>query len=128
MTVENVLPQVDRDDAVAFLRALVRLDTVNPPGRESLAADLIQARLAPLGFAIERLGAEPGRECLIATLAGSEGRPTLIFNGHTDVQPVGPGWTHEPFGAEIEGDLLYGNGVTDMKAGVAAFVVSAGAV
>ncbi|HXA95783.1 MAG TPA: M20 family metallopeptidase [Candidatus Dormibacteraeota bacterium] len=117
-------PSVDSRDAIAFLQALVRLDTVNPPGHESLAADLIQARLVPLGFEIERLGAESGRDCLLATLRGTGGGPTLIFNGHTDVQPVGPGWTHDPFGAEIDGDRLYGNGVHDMKAGVAAFVLA----
>jgi len=117
-------PVVDPRDAIAFLQALVRLDTVNPPGRESLAADLIQSRLEPLGFEIERVGAEAGRDCLLATLRGTGGGPTLIFNGHTDVQPVGPGWTHDPFGAEIDGDRLYGNGVHDMKAGVAAFVLA----
>jgi acetylornithine deacetylase/succinyl-diaminopimelate desuccinylase family protein len=121
----EVIARVDRDQAVAFLRDLVRLDTVNPPGRESLAADLIEARLRPLGLEIERVGAEPGRDCLIATLRGSEGRPTLIFNGHMDVQPVSPGWTRDPFAGEVEDDLLYGNGVRDMKAGTAAFVLAA---
>src|SRR5215471_16228210 len=119
------LPEVDPRDAVAFLQQLVRLDTVNPPGRESVAADLIQSRLDKHGFSIERLGAEPGRDCLIATLRGTADHPTLIFNGHLDVQPVGPGWTHDPFGAEIQDDRLYGNGVYDMKAGVAAFVLAA---
>jgi len=119
------LPEVDPQEAVPFLQQLVRLDTVNPPGRESIAADLIQSRLEKLGFAIERLGAEPGRDCLMATLRGSAGGPTLIFNGHLDVQPVGPGWTHDPFGAAIEDGRLYGNGVYDMKAGVAAFVLAA---
>ena len=124
----KALPPVDEREAVAFLQQLVRLDTVNPPGRESVAADLIQSRLEGLGFAIERLGAEPGRDCLIATLRGSADGPTLIFNGHLDVQPVGPGWTHDPFGAEIQDDRLYGNGVYDMKAGVAAFVLAAEAL
>ena len=67
----KALPSVDEREAVAFLQQLVRLDTVNPPGRESVAADLIKSRLEGLGFAIERLGAEPGRDCLIATLRGA---------------------------------------------------------
>jgi succinyl-diaminopimelate desuccinylase len=119
------LPRVDETDAVRFLQELVRLDTVNPPGHESLAADHIEARLGPHRLDIERLGAQPGRDCLIATLPGTGGGPTLIFNGHVDVQPVGSGWRHDPFGGVIEGDLLYGNGVQDMKAGVAAFVLVA---
>lgn len=119
------LPRIDDTEAISFLQQLVRLDTVNPPGNESRAADLIEARLRPLGFQIERTGAEPGRDCLIATLEGAGGGPTLIFNGHMDVQPVGPGWWHAPFGAEVEDGRLYGNGVRDMKAGVAAFVLAA---
>src|SRR5262249_56763586 len=59
------------------------------------------------------------------TWGGSEGRPTLISTAHLDVQPVGRGWTHDPLDAEIENDRLYGNGVYDMKAGVAAFVLAA---
>jgi acetylornithine deacetylase/succinyl-diaminopimelate desuccinylase family protein len=125
MTDAGGLPAVDPDEAVAFLRELVRLDTVNPPGHESRAADLIEARLAPLGFEIERVAAEPGRDCLVATLRGTAAGPTLILNGHVDVQPVGPGWTHDPFAGEVEDDRLYGNGVRDMKAGVAAFVLAA---
>src|SRR5262249_61434175 len=119
------LPDVDPHEAIAFLQQLVRLDTVNPPGREGGAADLIRSRLADHGFSSEPRGPEPGRDCLIATLKGTDDHPTLIFNGHLDIQPVGPGWTHEPFGAEIQDDRLYGNGVYDMKAGVAAFVLAA---
>jgi acetylornithine deacetylase/succinyl-diaminopimelate desuccinylase family protein len=122
------LPTLDEREAVAFLQDLVRLNTVNPPGHESLAADLIQARLAPLGFRIERLAARPGRDSLVATLQGSEGRPTLIFNGHTDVVPVSAGWTRDPFGGEVDDGHLYGNGVEDMKAGVAAFVMAGAAI
>lgn len=116
---------VDRAGAVALLQELVRLDTTNPPGRESLAANVLDARLQPQGFTVERTAAEPGRDCLIATLPGTGDGPTLIFNGHTDVQPAGTGWTRDPFGAEIEGDRLYGRGAMDMKAGVAAFVLAA---
>lgn len=122
--IQTVLP-VDDAEAISLLQQLVRLRTVNPPGNESVAADLLQQRLEPLGFEIVRVAAEPGRDCLIATLRGNAEGPTLILNGHTDVQPAGPGWTRDPFGGEIVGDKLYGRGSIDMKAGVAAFVTAA---
>jgi len=56
---------------------------------------------------------------------GSSG-PHLLFNGHTDVVPPGDQslWTHDPFGGEIVGDLLYGRGAVDMKSALAAFVAA----
>lgn len=47
------------------------------------------------------------------------------FNSHTDVVEVGKGWTKDPFGAEIEGDLIYGRGTCDMKGGLAASIIAA---
>lgn len=35
--------------------------------------------------------------------------------GHLDVVPAGFGWTHEPFGAEVAGGIIYGRGVLDNK-------------
>jgi acetylornithine deacetylase len=58
-------------------------------------------------------------------LEGQEPGPHLIFNGHTDVVPPGPGWTVDPYGAEIHDGRLYGRGSADMKAGVAAMIEAA---
>ena len=35
--------------------------------------------------------------------------------GHLDVVPVGPGWKHQPFGAEIDGGYVYARGAVDDK-------------
>ncbi len=52
--------------------------------------------------------------------------PLLVFAGHTDVVPTGPEdqWTHPPFAAEIDGDLLYGRGAADMKGSIASMVTA----
>ena len=113
---------IDRDDIERFLSALVRVPSVNPPGDEMPVARLIQARLAALGLAIRIVESAPGRPNLIARLEGSDGGPTLLLNGHMDVQPPGTQWTREPFAAEVEGTRLYGQGAMDMKAGLAAIV------
>src|SRR4029077_19850743 len=57
---------------------------------------------------------------VIGRLHGSSFHPTLHFNGHIDVVPPGAGWTVDPFGAERREGRIYGRGVTDQKAGIAA--------
>ena len=55
---------------------------------------------------------------------GSQDKPAkrLIFNGHIDVVPEGDhaNWRHDPWGAERDGDYIYGRGACDMKGGLMA--------
>lgn len=44
-----------------------------------------------------------------------EGEKMVLSLGHLDVVPVGPGWKHEPFGAEIDGGYIYARGAIDDK-------------
>jgi succinyl-diaminopimelate desuccinylase len=44
-----------------------------------------------------------------------QGDKLVISLGHLDVVPVGPGWKHEPFGAEIDNGYIYARGATDDK-------------
>jgi succinyl-diaminopimelate desuccinylase len=44
-----------------------------------------------------------------------QGERLVMSLGHLDVVPVGPGWKHEPFGAEIDGGYLYARGAVDDK-------------
>lgn len=117
-------PSLEIDDAglTAFLASLVRAPSPNPPGNEGLVAELMVTRLAELGFQTNTVEAAPGRPSVIASLVGSGGGCTLLFNGHMDVQPPGRHWSREPFGAVIEGRRLYGQGAMDMKAGLAAVI------
>ena len=39
----------------------------------------------------------------------------VVSLGHLDVVPVGPGWKHAPFGAELDGGYIYARGTTDDK-------------
>jgi len=105
---------------------LVRLDTVNPPGNESVAAELVSGRLKAAGFDIAVHEHAPGRPNLIARLPGADAdRPALCMTGHLDVVPLGGApWSGEPFG-ELRDGRLVGRGSSDMKGGVAAIVVAA---
>ncbi|TRL42140.1 succinyl-diaminopimelate desuccinylase [Rhizobium straminoryzae] len=113
-------------NAADNLATLIRCPSVTPAEGGALVA--LEAMLAPLGFAVERVTASeagtPDIENLYARL-GSDG-PHLMFAGHTDVVPVGDeaAWTHPPFAAEIAGGEMFGRGAVDMKGGIACFVAA----
>lgn len=117
---------MNRIDAVALTQALVRANTVNPPGHEDLCTTQLADLLSGAGFACRLVEFAPRRSSLVARIGGSPGRLPLCFTGHVDVVPLGAApWQHDPFGAEIVDGRLYGRGSSDMKSGVAAFVVAA---
>ena len=113
-------------DPVRLLQELIRCASVTPT--EAGVLDVLEQALTPLGFAVTRLRFEGNESYPVDNLFATRGTsgPHLLFNGHTDVVPPGDRslWTHEPFGAEIVGDLLFGRGAVDMKSGIAAFVAA----
>ncbi len=85
--------------------------------------DLIGARLAPLGFTLERMRC--GEVDNLWARRGDTG-PLVCFAGHTDVVPTGPldQWDSDPFTPTVRDGMLYGRGAADMKGSLAAFVTA----
>ena len=107
-------------------RELLRTETINPPGAESRAADLVGGRLETAGFEVRRHPLAPGRDSLVARWTGTERRPALCLTAHLDTAPLGQAeWTRAPLAGELDGDRLYGRGASDMKGGLAAIVTAA---
>lgn len=108
-------------------QALIRCASVTPAGRDVL--DVLCATLEPLGFQCERLCFGEGGDRVENLFAwrGTDG-PHFCFAGHVDVVPAGPGWSLDPFAAEVRNDTLFGRGAVDMKGGVAAFVAACASV
>lgn len=106
---------------------LVRAVGENPPGEEAATVDVLDKACANRGLQISRREVEPGRDNLSAVLPGGPG-PGLLLLGHTDVVPVGEGWTVPPFGGVMRQGRLYGRGSADMKGGLAACVVAMAAL
>ena len=103
-------------------RTLIERESVTP--NDAGCHRLLAERLEPLGFKVEwALFADVSN----VLLTHGNAEPSLWFLGHTDVVPPGPleNWTSPPFTADLRQDVLYGRGVADMKAAVAAMVTAA---
>jgi len=136
MTDATILAEVAarRQDLIGLAQDLIRIPTLNPPGQNYRAiCDYLASRLMASGFLVEfvRAHGAPGdsdtfpRWNLIARATGSGPGDCVHFNSHHDVVAVGHGWTRDPFGAELDGDRIYGRGSCDMKGGLAASVIAA---
>jgi acetylornithine deacetylase/succinyl-diaminopimelate desuccinylase-like protein len=109
-------------NAIELARALIRVDTSNPPGRETVAATVLKEWLAAHGVESELVGPDPDRRNLVATVKGRGDGPSLALCGHLDVVPVGEldAWKHPPFAGVLDDDgFVWGRGAVDMKAQVA---------
>ncbi|GIT89110.1 acetylornithine deacetylase/succinyl-diaminopimelate desuccinylase family protein [Roseobacter sp. OBYS 0001] len=122
-----------RDELIALTQALIRIPTLNPPGREyHTICQFIASRLEARGFAIEMIRARgtPGdsdkypRWNVIARHEGATQGECVHFNSHIDVVEVGQGWTHDPFAGTLQDGRIYGRGACDMKGGLAASIIA----
>ncbi|KSW11091.1 M20/M25/M40 family metallo-hydrolase [Schaalia odontolytica] len=119
------------EQTVDLLGRLVRLGCVNDltadSGGEERAADLLEDFFAGLPVSIERITPHPGRTTLVVTVEGADPRSPgtpLTLLGHTDVVPVDTAkWTRDPFGAQVEDDVMWGRGTVDMLHLTAAMAV-----
>jgi succinyl-diaminopimelate desuccinylase len=115
----------ERDRQLDFLRAFTRIDTCNPPGDTTRAADLFRQFLDGEGIAHRTEAPQAATPNLIASFAGGTGNGRhLVLNGHLDVFPVGDraAWSRDPWSGEIADGRVHGRGTVDMKCGTTALV------
>jgi acetylornithine deacetylase/succinyl-diaminopimelate desuccinylase-like protein len=108
------------NETAELLASLIRVDTTNPPGNETPAAELLRQKLAEAGVDAQIIESAPGRGNLLARLAGTgSGRPIVLL-AHLDVVPAEAArWSVPPFGGIVRDGFVYGRGALDAK-GVAA--------
>jgi acetylornithine deacetylase/succinyl-diaminopimelate desuccinylase-like protein len=113
-------------EATDLLARLLRIDTVNPPGDELPAQELLAALLRDAGFEVTLVGRTPSRPNLVARLRGSDDGPTLCLLSHVDtVLAHASEWQRDPWGGEVVDGVVWGRGALDMKNQTAAEVVAA---
>jgi acetylornithine deacetylase len=124
---QAVLDRIDETVLVGLTTALLRAVGQNPPGDEAATVSVLRSAAVELGLDVDETPVEQGRNNLRVTLAGGSG-PGLLLLGHTDVVPVGDGWTTDPFGGEVRDGRIYGRGASDMKGGLAAALIAMAAL
>ena len=117
------------DEQVRFLQALVQVPTDTPPGNNAPHAERTAELLQAFGYQAER-HAVPQAEVkayglesitnLIVRRKYGEG-PTIALNAHGDVVPPGEGWTHDPYGGEIDNGAMYGRATAVSKSDFSTF-------
>nr|MBA2295168.1 M20/M25/M40 family metallo-hydrolase [Actinomycetota bacterium] len=113
-----------RDEVTALLQELLRLDTVNPPGNETLAAECLRAYLSRNGIETALVARTPDRANLVARLPGGDG-PSLLLLAHTDTVLAEPGeWARDPWSGDLVDGEVWGRGALDMKGHAAAAAVA----
>jgi acetylornithine deacetylase/succinyl-diaminopimelate desuccinylase-like protein len=113
-----------RDEVTALLQELIRLDTVNPPGNETRAAEALQRYLRGNGVESRLVAKTPERANLVARLEGGDG-PGLVLLAHTDTVLAEPAeWTRDPWSGDLVDGEVWGRGALDMKGHVAAAAVA----
>jgi acetylornithine deacetylase/succinyl-diaminopimelate desuccinylase-like protein len=113
-----------RSEVTDLLQRLIRVDTTNPPGNETAAAELLRDYLAANGVESELIAKVPERANLVARLPGGDG-PSLLLLCHTDVVLADPAeWSVPPFSGELKDGEVWGRGALDMKSQVAANAVA----
>ncbi|RMF01340.1 MAG: YgeY family selenium metabolism-linked hydrolase [Chloroflexi bacterium] len=116
---------IDNQALTSFLQVLVQQQSL--AGAEGPALQLVQAEMNRLGF--DEIWVDENGS-VVGVINGAEPGPTLLFDAHCDTVGVAPGvpWQHQPFGAQIVGDKMFGRGTSDMKGALAAMIYAAAAV
>ena len=108
-----------------LLQRLIQFDTVNPPGNEQAAQELLKGLLEGAGFECELLASVEGRPNLVARLRGPSDGPGLCYLSHVDTVLANPAeWSVDPWSGELRDGCVWGRGALDMKSQVAAEVAA----
>lgn len=111
---------LDRNEAISILKSIIQIDSRTNTKNENNIIEYWESKYSELGTNNKIHKTDDNRLNLVSNLNFSDNHKTIIFNGHMDTNHIGSGWTTDPFGGEIKDNHIYGLGVSNMKASMAA--------
>lgn len=135
---KSVSEIIDKQTTAKLLTDLVNISS--PTGEEAAIAKYLADRFESVGLKTILQEADQDRFNAVGVLEGDGSGLSLMFNGHLDTSFTGRekvglkgGYGLLPTlssgaNAVVDGDRIYGLGATNMKGGVAAFVMAAEAI
>jgi acetylornithine deacetylase/succinyl-diaminopimelate desuccinylase-like protein len=126
---EAQIPAVNWDQQKAEIlqhyRALVQIDTRNPPGNEGKAVAYLKKVIEAEGIPTQTFALDPNRPNLVARLKGNGSKRPILILAHTDTVGVQrEKWPVDPFGAVMKDGYIWGRGTTDDKDKLAAILMT----
>lgn len=116
-----LLASIDEKACLGFLSGMARHRSyTETEGERDLVLHMVR-QMQALGLEAEAAPVEGSRINAIGRWRGIGGGKSLLFNGHVDTNPATEGWTVDPWGGLVDDRFIYGIGVSNMKAGDAAY-------
>jgi acetylornithine deacetylase len=121
MKPDEILARIDQDACLSLLSRMVQHKSYSQTQGERDLAAFMAEQMRALGLEAELTPVPGDRVNAVGRLRGAGGGASLLFNGHIDTNPVTEGWTVDPWAGKVDRDFIYGIGVSNMKAGDAAY-------
>jgi acetylornithine deacetylase len=121
MTPDMPLPTLHEATCLDFLSRMIQHKSYSETPGERVLAEFMVDEMRKIGLAAELTPVPGNRVNAVGRLVGSGGGKSLLFNGHVDTNPVTEGWTVDPWEGKVDEHFVYGIGVSNMKAGDAAY-------
>ena len=125
---EALLKRIDseRDQIMDLCRKVVRIPSENPPGDTQDLVRFLVSFFKDRNLDCQIYAPQSHMPNLVARIQGKEKGKRLVFNGHLDTYPAGDPklWKRYPFSGDLEDGKIYGRGVSDMKGGDTASIVT----
>jgi acetylornithine deacetylase len=121
MTADDLLARIDQSACLELLSRMVQHKSYSQTEGERVLATFMRDQMAAIGLEAELTPVPGDRVNAVGRLRGVGGGNSLLFNGHVDTNPVTEGWTVDPWAGKVDENFIYGIGVSNMKAGDAAY-------